>query len=77
MRDSAAKGTGLGRDEVKRGTKIFAYLKEDQLEFLKGRSLKGWVKEHGESIGIPVELYVGKPKEKEATEWRTRRGRRI
>merc|ERR1711903_219502 len=38
--------------EVKRGTKVICYLKEDQSEF----------------IGFPIELYVEKSKEKEVTD---------
>jgi molecular chaperone HtpG len=53
--------------EVKRGTKIICYLKEDQSEFLEERRLKDLVKKHSEFIGFPIELYVEKSKEKEVT----------
>merc|ERR1711907_919560 len=49
--------------EVKRGTKIICYLKEDQSEFLEERRLKDLVKKHSEFIGFPIELYVEKAKE--------------
>merc|ERR1712135_57826 len=54
--------------EVKRGTKIICYLKEDQSEFLEERRLKDLVKKHSEFIGFPIELYVEKSKEKEVTD---------
>jgi HSP90 family molecular chaperone len=54
--------------EVKRGTKIICYLKEDQSEFLEERRLKDLVKKHSEFIGFPIELYVDKSKEKEVTD---------
>merc|ERR1712063_78331 len=54
--------------EVKRGTKIVLYLKEDQSEFLEERRLKDLVKKHSEFIGFPIELYVEKSKEKEGDE---------
>merc|ERR1712159_610155 len=54
--------------EVKRGTKIVCYLKEDQSEFLEERRLKDLVKKHSEFIGFPIELYVEKSKEKEVTD---------
>ena len=53
--------------EVKRGTKIFCYLKQDQSEFLEERRLKDLVRKHSEFIGFP-ELYVEKSKEKEVTD---------
>merc|ERR1712008_623786 len=49
--------------EVKRGTKVICYLKEDQSEFLEERRLKDLVKKHSEFIGFPIELYVEKEKE--------------
>ena len=43
--------------EVKRGTKVICYLKEDQSEFLEERRLKDLVKKHSEFIGFPIELH--------------------
>merc|ERR1739845_198987 len=54
--------------EVKRGTKVICYLKEDQSEFLEERRLKDLAKKHSEFIGFPIELYVEKSKEKEVTD---------
>merc|ERR1712171_28428 len=54
--------------EVKRGTKVICYLKEDQSEFLEERRLNDLVKKHSEFIGFPIELYVEKSKEKEVTD---------
>merc|ERR1711904_321142 len=54
--------------EVKRGTKVICYLKEDQSEFLEERRVKDLVKKHSEFIGFPIELYVEKSKEKEVTD---------
>merc|ERR1712195_200097 len=62
------KDTELVHGEVKRGTKIICYLKEDQSEFLEERRLKDLVKKHSEFIGFPIELYVEKSKEKEGTD---------
>merc|ERR1712099_216057 len=57
------KDTEMGHGEIKRGTKIIGYLKEDQSEFLEERRLKDLVKKHSEFIGFPIELYVEKEKE--------------
>merc|ERR1711972_142556 len=46
------KDTEMVHGEIKRGTKIICYLKEDQSEF----------------FGFPIELYVEKSKEKEVTD---------
>merc|ERR1712178_407060 len=62
------KDTEMVHVEVKRGTKIICYLKEDQSEFLEERRLKDLVKKHSEFIGFPIELYVEKSKEKEVTD---------
>merc|ERR1719443_1814728 len=62
------KDTEMVHGEVKRGTKIIRYLKEDQSEFLEERRLKDLVKKHSEFIGFPIELYVEKSKEKEVTD---------
>merc|ERR1712057_59752 len=62
------KDTEMVHGEVKRGTKIICYLKEDQSEFLEERRLKDLVKKHSEFIGFPIELYVEKSSEKEVTD---------
>jgi len=62
------KDTELVHGEIKRGTKVICYLKEDQSEFLEERRLKDLVKKHSEFIGFPIELYVEKSKEKEVTD---------
>merc|ERR1719321_1761142 len=62
------KDTEMVHGEVKRGTKIICYLKEDQSEFLEERRLKDLIKKHSEFIGFPIELYVEKSKEKEVTD---------
>merc|ERR550534_1757993 len=62
------KDAELVHGEIKRGTKIICYLKEDQSEFLEERRLKDLVKKHSEFIGFPIELYVEKSKEKEVTD---------
>merc|ERR1740138_1776841 len=56
------KDSELVHGEVKRGTKVICYLKEDQSEFLEERRLKDLVKKHSEFIGFPIELYVEKSK---------------
>ena len=62
------KDTEFVHAEIKRGTKIICYLKEDQSEFLEERRLEDLVKKHSEFIGFPIELYVEKSKEKEVTD---------
>jgi len=62
------KDTDFVHGEIKRGTKIICYLKEDQSEFLEERRLKDLVKKHSEFIGFPIELYVEKSSDKEVTD---------
>merc|ERR1712159_37269 len=62
------KDTEMVHGEVKRGTKVICYLKEDQSEFLEERRLKDLAKKHSEFIGFPIELYVEKSSEKEVTD---------
>merc|ERR1712151_4752 len=62
------KDTEMVHGEVKRGTKVICFLKEDQSEFLEERRLKDLMKKHSEFIGFPIELYVEKSKEKEVTD---------
>ena len=54
--------------EIKRGTKIVCFLKEDQTEFLEERRLKDLVKKHSEFIGFPISLFVEKTTEKEVSD---------
>jgi molecular chaperone HtpG len=54
--------------EIKRGTKIICFLKEDQTEFLEERKLKDLVKKHSEFIGFPITLFVEKTTEKEVSD---------
>merc|ERR1712134_48413 len=56
------KDTEMVHGEVKRGTKIICYLKEDQSEFLEERRVKDLIKKHSEFIGFPIELYCEKSK---------------
>ena len=53
--------------EVKRGTKVICYLKEDQSDILEERRLKDVVKQNSEFIVFPIELHVDKSKEQEVT----------
>eukprot|EP00397_Hematodinium_sp_SG-2012_P018173 GEMP01018605.1.p1 GENE.GEMP01018605.1~~GEMP01018605.1.p1 ORF type:complete len:717 (+),score=232.69 GEMP01018605.1:61-2211(+) len=65
---TVTKDTEMPYGEMKRGTKIICFLKEDQSEFLEERRLKDLVKKHSEFIGFPIELYVEKSSEKEVTD---------
>merc|ERR1712137_1153791 len=62
--------------EVKCGTEVICYLKEDQSELLEERRLKDLVKKHSEFIGFPIELYVEKSKEKRSLTLKMRMKRR-
>jgi hypothetical protein len=59
------KDTAMAHGEIKSGTKIICYLKEDQSEFLEERRLKDLVNNHSEFIGVSIELYVEKSTEME------------
>eukprot|EP00397_Hematodinium_sp_SG-2012_P014966 GEMP01015233.1.p1 GENE.GEMP01015233.1~~GEMP01015233.1.p1 ORF type:complete len:737 (+),score=238.86 GEMP01015233.1:34-2244(+) len=65
---TVTKDTEMTYGEIKRGTKIICFLKEDQSEFLEERRTKDLVKKHSEFIGFPIELYVEKSSEKEVTD---------
>ena len=54
--------------EIKRGTKIICYFKEDRSELLKVRRVEDLIKKYSEFVGFHVELYVEKSKEKEVTD---------
>ena len=59
------KDTEMVHGEVRRGTKIICYLKEDRSDFREERRLKDLVKKHSGFIGFPVEVYVVESEEKE------------
>merc|ERR1711898_67099 len=65
---TVVKDDDMMHGDIKRGTKIICFLKEDQSEFLEERRLKDLVKKHSEFIGFPIELYVEKSSEKEVTD---------
>ena len=50
------KDTEMAHGEIKSGTKIMCYLKEDQSEFLEERRLKDLVKNRSKFIGVSIEL---------------------
>jgi len=54
--------------ELKRGTKIVLYLKEDQLDYLEERKVKDIVKKHSQFIGYPIRLLVEKERDKEISD---------
>lgn len=53
----------LDRPDLKRGTEILLYLKEDQKEYLKPERLEELIKKHSMFIGYPI--YIHKMVEKE------------
>ena len=62
------KDTEMVCGEVKQGTKISCYLREDQSEFLEERRLTDLVKLHSDVIGFPSELCVDNSMEKVVTD---------
>merc|ERR1719471_1434210 len=54
--------------ELKRGTKIVLYMKEDQAEFIDEKKVKEIVKKHSQFIGYPIKLLVQKEREKEVSD---------
>ncbi|GBG77277.1 hypothetical protein CBR_g23606 [Chara braunii] len=55
-------------EDLKRGTKITLYLKEDQTEYLEERRLKDLIKKHSEFISYPISLWTEKTTEKEVSD---------
>jgi len=54
--------------EIKRGTRVTLYLKEDQHEYLEDRRLQDLIKKHSQFINYPIKLYITKEEEKEVEE---------
>merc|ERR1712213_81930 len=54
--------------EVKRGSKIVLYMKEDQAEFIEEKKVKEVVKKHSQFIGYPIKMLCQKEREKEVSD---------
>jgi len=54
--------------EVKRGSKVVLYMKEDQAEFIEEKKVKEVVKKHSQFIGYPIKMLVQKEREKEVSD---------
>merc|ERR1712208_274220 len=54
--------------ELKRGSKIVLYMKEDQAEFIEEKKVKEVVKKHSQFIGSPIKMLCQKEREKEVSD---------
>jgi len=55
-------------DDLKRGTEITLFLKEDCKKYAEEKTLKDLIKKHSQFIGFPIYLQVEKEEEKEVTD---------
>jgi len=53
----------ISGESIGRGTKITLYMKDDQIEFLKERTIKDLVKKHSQFIQYPINLLITKEEE--------------
>jgi len=54
--------------ELKRGSKIVLFMKEDQAEFIEEKKVKEVVKKHSQFIGYPIKMLCQKEREKEVSD---------
>ena len=54
--------------EIKRGSKIVLFMKEDQAEYIEEKKVKEVVKKHSQFIGYPIKMLVQKEKEEEVSD---------
>ena len=69
--DSRAGGSFTvyeSNDDIKRGTRITLYLKEDMEKYLEEHTIKDIVKRHSEFVDFPLQLWTEKTEEKEVTD---------
>ncbi len=69
--ESSAGGSFTVRksnEDIKRGTKITCYLKEDQSEYMEERRITDLIKKHSEFINYPISLLKEITTEKEVTD---------
>merc|ERR1711972_1108853 len=57
-----------GGDDLKRGTEITLFLKEDCKKYAEEKTLKDLIKKHSQFIGFPIYLQVEKEEGKEVTD---------
>merc|ERR1711908_178496 len=54
--------------ELKRGSKIVLFMKEDHSEFIEEKKVKEVVKKHSQFIGYPIKMLCQKEREKEVSD---------
>merc|ERR1711934_104997 len=54
--------------ELKRGSKIVLFMKEDRADFIEEKKVKEVVKKHSQFIGYPIKMLCQKEREKEVSD---------
>merc|ERR1712008_659241 len=54
--------------EIKRGSKVVLYMKDDMTEYIEEKKVKEVVKKHSQFIGYPIKMLVEKEREKEVSD---------